>query len=163
MRWLSIAPCIERDDKHTLIVEESHLGRTSLWFILLLFTVPFPLVLAVLTQSTVGAVIGLVVAAVVLDLPFLFILVVSKYRRLEIRDGVQMTITLVYRFRLPHFTRVPWDAIDRVACEWAGGEYNGLILHLANGTKQFLLRGSYSEHFAAVLRCHLGDKFLNQA
>lgn len=168
MRWLSMTPRVVRDDDTGLLVEESHLGWISLWIAALLLSGAF-LFPAAQHGSLTGLIIGVTLAVVVIGFPFLLVLWVSRFRRLEVRRGREVVSAVVYRVRPTRIVRIPWADIDRVVCERDERGSPGspaairLTAHLVDGKERVLLGGWYSEGLATVLGRHLEGKFIPAA
>ena len=178
MRWRDVFflnPSVERDDENTLVVEELHFGPIGMSIVALglasLIVIPvFRALHDVKVESRsaqLGLVIGVAIVAAVVTVPFLIVLAISRYRRLEVRDGAELISTVVYTVWSPRTDRVAWDEIDHVKCEKIGRPGRKsvvrLTLHRKGGKEQLLLKGGwdYSNVLTAGLGRHLGDKFKN--
>ncbi len=144
------------------MIEESHLGKASLWAVALILSSVF-LIPALQSWSMVGLVIGLVLAGAVVWLPFMIVLAFRGYRRLEIWRGVEVVDVKVYRLGRPRSVRVPWGAVAQVDCERLEGNSDapdGLSVTLrgVDGSERRLLGGWYSEDLVSTLGRYLGDK-----
>ncbi len=163
MGWLSLSPRVLVDDESLLIVEERHIGRSALLAIWLVLTGVF-LAPALRSRSITMLLVGVVLGGIVVGLPFLAVLALSKFHRLEVRPGSELVSRTVYRLRPERSVRVNWGEIAKVICERrseASDTPDGLCLtlYLLDGSQRRLLSGWYSEDLAATLRRYLADKF----
>lgn len=164
MAWLGLTPRVLTDDETHLVVEESHFGRASLG-LCGLFLVCVVVAPAAQAGSTEMAVFSLALGLVVVGLPFLIAVALSRYRRLEVRRGVELMSVTVYRLRHPRSVRMGWDAVARVVCQRRRDSSTKpgrlvLTLHTAEGSERRLLAGWYSGELKEILRRHLADKFV---
>jgi hypothetical protein len=177
MRWRDILfynPSVEHDGENTLVVEELHFGPIGMSIVALglasLIVIPVFRALhdvQVKARADLLAIIIIVaIPSALVIVPFLIVLAMSRYRRLEVRDGAELISTVVYTVWSPRTDRVAWDEIDHVQCEKLGRDRRSavrLTLHRKDGKEQLLLKGGwdYSNVLAAGLGRHLGDKFKN--
>ena len=162
MPFLGLTPRV-LTDADALVIEESHFGRAGLalagLFLAALFIVP-----AVQSGTLLGFVIGLVLGLVIGGVPFLVVLAISRYRRLEVRYGSELVSVTVYRLFPTRSVRVSWDEVAQVVCERRHDPRPRpgrmvLTLHTTDGKQRRLLGGWYSDDVRALLQRHLGDKF----
>ncbi|MFO0865390.1 MAG: hypothetical protein U0744_12195 [Gemmataceae bacterium] len=161
---LDLTPRVLNDDNVAgLVVEESHLSRGAIGICGALLACTF-LIPAVVSGLLLRAVVAIVLGVIVVGLPFLIALAFSKYRRLEVREGVELLSVTVYVLRSSRSIRVAWDRIDRVICERRRDRSQRpgrmvVTLRTLDGAEHRLLWGWYSERVKAILRRHFADKF----
>lgn len=163
MGGIDLTPRILADEEAGLVVEESRFGRVGVW-ISGLFLASLVVVPAAAGGSLEMLLVGLVLGGIVVGVPFLIVLWLSRYRRLEVRKGSELVSTSLYRLRRPQTVRIGWNEVARVVCERRtdrrGRPGRMLVMVETVGGKQHqVLSGWFSEEVRRSLARHLSNRF----
>lgn len=164
MAWLSHTPNVLSNTGKELVIEESHFSRLGI-VVVGVFLSSFFVIPAILSGSLLGAIISLVLGGFIVGLPFLIVLLISRYRRLEIDFGNEIRSTSFNTFLPAKSIRFSWAEIDRIVYQRRRDSHPHrlgrlrLTLHTKSGTQHRILRGWYSEELKVFLQQRLGSLF----
>lgn len=164
MAWLEHTPKVLTNTATELVIEEPHFGRSSLIFTGIFLSSLF-LIPAFLSGTLLGMVIGLVLGLFIVGVPFLIVLAISRYRRMQVVVGREIRSTAFNTFFSPRMRQFQWNDIAKIVYERRRDTHPQRIgrlrvtLHTISGERHRLLRGWFSEELKEILQQHFGEKY----
>ncbi len=164
MAWLDLSPNVITNSTEELVIEESHFSRFGI-ILVGIFLSSFFLIPAILSTSLMMAIVAIILGGFLVGVPFLVVLAISKYRRLEIQTGIEIRSTTFSTFFGAKTIRFRWDEVERIVYQRRRDSHPHrlgrlrLTLHTTSGSQHRILRGWYSEELKVILQQRFGSRF----